>query len=338
MIKVGIVGFGKMGMLHGGLLNALPDVSIEAITDTSKLVLRGFKSVFPSVKCFTSYEKMLDQCSLDLVIVATPSFNHVPIALQAINRNMHVFVEKPLSNSLQSALELAKIRNSGKLITMVGFCMRYNPMFAKGKQIVDAGELGEIFEAYAYMYCSDIMSEQNGWRFNPQISGGGVLIDFGIHMVDMLYYYFGQISTVAGTIQKIHSSQVEDEVSAELEFRNGVKARLHSSWSNPEYRKPYYKLVVAGSKGKMTITDQELSIERPGAEPEKLYYPDLYEGVHIDIGGPHFSKQMKDLVDAIRRKESPQTDITTGIYIQHVVESIYASAASNGIMMISEDF
>ncbi|QTH42328.1 Gfo/Idh/MocA family oxidoreductase [Cohnella sp. LGH] len=338
MLKVGIVGFGKMGMLHGGLLNALPDVRIEAVTDTSKLVLKGFKSVFPSVKCFTSYEKMLDECTLDLVIVTTPSFSHVPIALQVINRNIHVFVEKPLSNNLQSALELAKSGNSSKLITMVGFCMRYNPMFAKGKQIIEAGELGGITEASAYMYCSDIMSEQKGWRFNPQISGGGVLIDFGIHMVDMLYSYFGKINAVSGTINSIYSAQVEDEVSAEFDFQNGVKAQLHSSWSNPEYRKPYYKLVVTGSKGTMTITDQELSIDRPGTEPEKLYYPDLYEGVHIDIGGPHFSKQMKDLVDAISRNENSQADLTVGVYIQHVVESIYAAAASGGKKMISEDF
>ncbi len=335
-MKIGIVGFGKMGIMHGALLHAMEGVELAAITDTSKFMLSGFKALFPQVRTYQSYQRMIDDCRLDGIIVATPSFSHIEIAKYAISRNVHVFIEKPLSNEVQSCEELLALSAGSSSIVMIGFCMRYNPMFAKAKELIDSGALGEIESAAAAIYCSDVLSEQAGWRFNPKQSGGGVLIDFAVHMLDMLYYYFGEVAEVSGRTQRIHSREVEDEVHAALRFRSGATGTLHGSWSKPEYRKPFYQIEATGSLGRLKVTDQELRLERETGT-DTSYYPDLYTGSYIDIGGPHFSEQIAHFISSIRDKTEPGTDLASGFYVQTLVDAIYRSDRHDGeVCLIGE--
>ncbi|MCS7462975.1 Gfo/Idh/MocA family oxidoreductase [Paenibacillus doosanensis] len=334
-MRVGIIGFGKMGMLHGALLHSIENVELVAITDTSKFVLNGFKSLFPNIRVFTSYEKMIDSCDLHAVIIATPSFNHVSIAKYALERGLDLFIEKPLSNTLKDCKELLQLAQNRNAVVMIGFCMRYNPMFAKGKEIVDSRIVGDIIKADAYIYCSDVLSQQSGWRFDPAISGGGVLIDFAVHMVDLLYHYFGNASAVSGNISSVYSRQVEDETTAELYFQSGLQATLHASWSKPEYRKPFYKIEIAGSLGSLSITDQDIQLNVGGIE--KTYYPEHYEGYYIDIGGPHFSKQMESFVKSVQTRQEPKANLTAGLHTQNIINAIYTSAATGKRQAVSED-
>ncbi len=329
MLRIGIVGFGKMGVMHGALLQAMDGVDLAAITDTSKFMLSGFKSLFPQVKTYQSYRKMIDECGLDAVIIATPSFNHVEIAQYALARNIHLFVEKPLSNDVQSGRELLKTAAESSAIAMVGFCMRYNPMFAEAKRWIDEGKLGTIQQASASIYCSDVLSEQSGWRFDPKQSGGGVLIDFAVHMLDMLYYYFGEVEEVSGRTNAVYSKVVEDEVRAELIFGSGATGTLHGSWSRPEYRKPFYQLEAVGSLGSLKVTDQEIRLEQASGVVIS-YYPDLYQGSYIDIGGPHFSKQMELFISSVRDNSVPEANLASGLYVQTLIDAIYRSARHQG--------
>lgn len=336
-MNIGIIGFGKMGMLHGGLLNSMDDVNVVAVTDTSRFVLSAFKSVMPNMKYFTTYKKMIDTCELDAVIIATPSFSHCEIAKYALSKNINVFIEKPLASSASQAKELYDAVKNTDLISMTGFCMRYAPTYIQGKKIIDDGVIGEISEVKAGIYVSDVLEEHKGWRYDKKISGGGVLIDFTIHMVDLLNYYFGRIDTVKVNTTKIYSKDVEDEVSAEITFESGIKSQLDSSWSNPNYRKSYYKIEIAGSKANMTVTDQEVIIKYKDDTVEKYTNPDLYEGYYLDIGGPLFSVEMESFINAVRNKAKIETDIEHGYYIQSVIDKMYESAEKKISIKIEGD-
>jgi UDP-N-acetyl-2-amino-2-deoxyglucuronate dehydrogenase len=344
MMRIGIVGFGKMGMLHGALLNSIGGVEITAIADTSRMVLRAFKSVLPDIKYFASYETMLDECSLDAVIICTPSFSHTQIAKYAASRNVNIFIEKPMSSSLEQAIHLYELLKEKPLISMIGFSSRYIPTFLKGKEIIESGILGRIESVKAQAYIADVFSKQRGWRYNKSFSGGGVLIDVGVHMIDLLYWYFGKIASVIGSIKSIYSDDVEDEAAVHLNFKNGLGVDFDCSWSKVGYRKLYLKMEIEGEKGEIIITDQNLTrkMHKPNdAESEtlNLNYADLYEGYYIDLGEPQYSIQMKRFTDNIKKKRKSDVDVEAGLYVQKIIDGIYASARrKREILLNGEEF
>ena len=336
ILKIGIIGFGKMGMLHGALLNSINGVEIIAITDTSKLLLSAFKSVMPSVKYFIKYKEMIDTCKLDAVIIATPSFNHVEIAMYAAEKGLHLFIEKPLSFDYQSAKELTKYIKGKNIKSLVGFCLRYVPTFDKAKQIIDSGEIGRIENVSAKMFIADVLEEHNGWRYNKKISGGGVLIDFGVHMIDLLCWYFSNVKSVCAETKKLYSKEVEDEIYAEIVFENSIKAIFESSWSKPEYRKSYSRIEIEGETANMIVTDQTIDIIYKNKPSEKITYPDVYKGEYVDIGGINFSIQMRTFYELINDSTNTNIDIYQACYVQKIVDLLYKSAENNSILNLSE--
>lgn len=325
--KVGIVGFGKMGMLHGALLKPMEGVEITAIADTSRIILDAFKKFLPNTEFYTSHKRMLEECGLDAVVIATPSFSHVPVALDAIGENADVFVEKPLTNTFESARALLDAVREKKRVSMVGFCLREAPSFQRGKSLLSAGAVGEIESVNAAMYIADVLAPQKGWRYKKRISGGGVLIDFGIHVLDLLVWYFGLAASVSATAKSIYSEEVEDEVEGEIEFKSGVTGTVKTSWSNPDFRKSYSRIEIVGKEGTLTVTDQTVHVtnRRTGTE-ETSAFPDLYRGYHIDIGGSLYSTQMVKFIDAVRTRTNPESDIESAYHVQSIVDAMYRSA------------
>jgi len=334
-LKVGIVGFGKMGMLHGALLKPMEEVEITAIADTSRIILHAFKKFLPNTRFYTSHKKMFEECDLNAAVIATPSFSHVPVALNAIGKNVDVFIEKPLTNTLESAHALLKAARERKVVSMVGFCLREAPSFQKGKSLLSAGAIGKIENVRAEMYIADVLAPQKGWRYKKQISGGGVLMDFGIHVLDLLFWYFGPVASVSAIARSLHSEEVEDEVEGEIEFRSGVMATVATSWSNPNFRKSYSRIEITGEKKVLTVTDQTVQIkDRQTGTEERLAFPELYKGYHIDIGGSLYSTQMVKFIDAIRTRKNPESDIESAYHIQNIVDTMYRSASQGKRMAL----
>jgi predicted dehydrogenase len=333
-MKIGIIGFGKMGMFHGALINSLPGVEIVSITDTSKWVLKAFKSVLPNIRYFLSFEKMLESCELDAVIIATPSFSHVPIAKSVLARRLPFFIEKPLAGSLQGGLELQKLAESSRVQGMVGFCSRYYDSFRKAKSVLDSGVLGQMKSVLAENYLSDVLKKETGWRFDKTLSGGGVVIDYSIHMLDLLCWFFGDVASIEAKTRKIYSENVEDDVEAFISFKCDVSAVLKSSWSNPNYRKAYMRLEIVGENATMIVTDQTLSVRHIDGTREDLSYPDMYKGYYMDIGGSNFSLQMKDFHGFVRGECTISNTIQSAVAVQRIVEGIYQSAEREAVVDI----
>lgn len=325
-MKVGIIGFGKMGMLHGAIINSLPGVEIVAIADTTKLVLKAFHSLLPKMQYYQSYQKMIDNCSMDAVIITTPSFSHAAIAQYASEHKLDFFIEKPLGVNLEEAEKIYKTVVKNRTKGMVGFSARFYSSFEKGKRAIESNKLGKILSASAENYLSDVMKKGKGWRYNKAISGGGVVIDYSIHMIDLLHWYFGEVRSLTALTKKIYSESVEDEAQAKIQFLNGLQATLNSSWSNPNYRKSYMKVEIVGEKAQLEITDQTYIMTQDGIVVEEYSYPDLYDGYFIDIGGSNFSLQMKAFYDYIANDLPVGSDVKNGLYVQKIVDAIYQSS------------
>lgn len=325
MLRVGIIGYGKMGILHGALVNGSQKAKVVAICDKSWVMRFGIKKVYPSVKTFADVKDMLDKVELDAVIISTPTFNHVESAIQCIEKKCDLFIEKPLASSYEDAKRLYDVAIEKKVKIQVGFCNRFAPSIAKGKEYLDAGMIGDALEAKAFMYIADVFEQHSGWRYSKAVSGGGVLMDFGIHMLDQLCWYFGKIDTVQAQAQKIYSKEVEDELQATISFAQGPKVAFETSWSKEAYRKTYARLEVQGTKGSMIVTDQTLDIfDSEGRQIENLVYPDLYGGAFMDVGGILYSRQMETFLDALSGRQD--TNLESAVYVQKAIKKIYQSA------------
>lgn len=329
MYKVGIIGFGKMGMLHGALLCGSGQAEITAICDKSVVMRLGFKRVYKKARVYKDAEKMLNKEKLDIVVVTTPTFNHEQSVRLALQKGCAVFCEKPLAINTEQAKHICGIVSQRGIPVQIGFCNRFAPSFLKCYELLRQNVIGKVSHVHAEMFIGDVFEEHTGWRYKKELSGGGALMDFGIHMVDLLIHYFGKVKRVNAHSKQLYSKYVEDELSAQIVFESDIVCNFETSWSKEEYRKSYSKMTITGTEGTIVATDQTLDIYLPsGDKTEEYTYPDLYGGDYMDIGGMLYSHQMSEFLQRLGKRLSSSVGCTPdqALYVQKVIEALYESA------------
>lgn len=335
-MRVAIIGIGKMGLLHGGILNSLDGVELCAVSDTSNLLLTFAKNFKKGLSVYDDYVKMLDEEAPDAVVITTPVFLHVPMAMQCARRGMHFLVEKPLSVNSAEAADLVEEVEKKRLTTLVGYMMRYVDTFAKGKEIVASGALGRLITFKATIYVSQLFRTGKGWRYNKQESGGGVVIGQATHLIDLLRWYFGPVERLSAHTRSWYSREVEDFAHIHFEFKNGVSGWLDSSWSVRHHRLLEMSIEVNAEFGTLHVSDDvvKLFLEQPSnGYPvgwSTFYKPDLFEGVDIDLGGPQYTRQDMAFVGAIQNGTRVENNVGSAFEVQKLVDAVYSSAEGHG--------
>jgi predicted dehydrogenase len=184
-IRIGIVGAGKMGLSHFAIANALPDTAVVAICDTARYVVSVLNK-YAGVQTFTRYEEMIDEARPDAVIVATPTSTHFECAKYALERDVHLFVEKPLTLSPAESAALSKLAAQRRRINQVGFHNRFIGTFQEAQRLVRAGALGKVSNIHGSAFGQVVVKEQNRtWRASKS-EGGGCLHDYASHVIDLM--------------------------------------------------------------------------------------------------------------------------------------------------------
>lgn len=337
ILQLGIVGFGKLGLLHASILNALPGCRFAALADNSSTMLSLMREWKPDVECYEDYREMLRASSLDAVFIATPTHLHIPVAVDCVAKNIPVFIEKPLSIHSAQALPLMQALEKNPVKTMVGYMSRFNDTFRRAHQIIQSGELGRPQTFRATMYVSQLLEQGKGWRYDKEKSGGGVLITQNSHLLDLLLWIFGDLDWVSGHAKSLYSEKVEDAVHCYMQFKNGMTGWIDTSWSIRHYRSLTTSVEVQTELGTLSFNDDEVKVflETPSKNFKKgwtvLRKPDLFQGVAFDIGGPHYTRQLEEFLNAIRGAGKVGSDVTSAYRVQKVVDAIYQSAENEGI-------
>lgn len=333
-MKAGIIGLGKMGLLHTGILNSIPDIEIIAIAEKNGIVRKYIIDAIPNVTVYDNYEKMLENENLDFVYITTPSHTHLPAMESCIKNNTNFFVEKPLSKNQNDARQICTTLKETNLITSVGYNGKFISTFSKAKYLLDSKILGNISKVESSMFVSNIFSKPSGWRYKKQLSGGGVLLEFGCHLIDILLWYFGNIENVNGKTSKIYSD-VEDEASMSMVFTNGIKGELNTSWSKPGYRMPEINVIISGSNGTMRINQDFIQIDLNESTLEfdklnfRIYKQELESEIPFDVGGPDYSLEDLYFVDCIKNNKKSFNDVFQASKTQSVIEAMYESDKKN---------
>lgn len=335
-IRVGVVGMGKMGVLHGGILQALDGVEVCAVAESAKLITDFTRSVFPRLQVYSEYEEMLRREQLDLVYITASTPVHAAMAEACVDRGVAFFVEKPLAGSSKEALPLLRKLQKRPVINMVGYCKHYVDTFTKAKEMLDSGAVGKLHYLSSHMYVSQTFSKGSGWRFVRRDVGGGLLNTLAIHLVDVLVWLFGDVAQVQGRVKSLYSEGVEDYCHAYLAFRSGLEGYLDASWSVRNYRLPEIRIEVEGEKGKLVVTDDFLRLHLDGAEGAKtLYKQDLCQGVPIDIAGPEYTREDMHMIESLARGRPTDIDSFYAFKVQRVADAIHESAA--GLAAVTVD-
>jgi predicted dehydrogenase len=296
-----------MGLSHYAIANALPDADVVALCDTSRYVLSVLRK-YAGVETYTSYEEMIDQARLDCVIIATPTAMHFECAKYALEKNVHVFVEKPLTLSPEASRALSELAIARGRVNQVGFHNRFIGTFQEAQRLVRAGALGSVTNIRGDAFGQVVVKEPSStWR-SKKAEGGGCLHDYACHVVDLMNSLVGPPTHVAGArMQSIFSKDVADSVSAVFAYGQ-MSGVLETNWSDETVRKMTTTITAYGTKGKLVVDRQELKLylradcafEAYQEGWNSRYITDLQKPVSFYLRGEEYSAQLEAFFQAIR--------------------------------------
>ena len=313
MLKLAVVGLGKMGLSHHAMINAHPRVRVAAVCDATGYVLDVLNK-YTGVPTFTDFDAMLAQVPLDAVVIATPSSMHAKMVNAALARGLHVFCEKPFClNTKDGELATGTATENG-LVNQVGYHYRFVGAFQEVKRLLDAKAIGEVTHALAEAYGPVVLKPKgSSWR-TQRSEGGGCLYDYAAHPLNLLNWYLGEPRGVGGTVlNKVFSKETDDEVFGTLYFADGKSAHISVNWSDESYRKMSTKISIWGTAGRITADRQECQVylRDTGTPPagyqagwNSRYTTDLTEPVWFYLRGEEYSAQLEYFVKCIEEKRA----------------------------------
>ncbi len=317
MLRGGVIGFGRMGLTHFSILNSHPNTRLVAVCDSSGFILNN-SSKYMGVKTFKDPQKMLDEVPMEFVVVTTPTAHHADMVRLAIQKGLHVFVEKPFTLNIQQGQGLLGLLEDRPVVNQVGYVLRFSDVFIQVKKLLDAKALGELLTFKMETNGPTILRDaKQSWR-SKKSEGGGCLCDFASHSVDLINYLIGPPRNIVGTVfQSIHSEGVEDAISSTFLYESGTRGSLLVNWSDPSYRKPAYRFEVLGRKGKLIADLHAYRVffrEDPLIEGftqgwNQRYVTDFFEPVGFYLRGYEFTRQLEYFVDCVLEKH-PNTMCT----------------------------
>ncbi len=341
-LKFGVVGLGYPGRMHSKALAATPDAELHAIADLSAERRSKFIEEFgqpPAV--YDSFDDLLADPDLDAIVIGLPNFLHHPASLAVLQSSRHVLCEKPPTMNAGEMLELEKEAAARGLVYFFGRQMRFSPEMTASLEIIESGALGPIHRGEArWLRSRCIPTGVDSWFTDKRRSGGGVLIDLGVHALDAAWFLMDHprpvtvsakvTQTFAHLVPDLAVNDVEDCASAFIRFENGSVIDLHVTWAGHHVENPidadhddrngYTNTTLHGSRGTLTLNPPTLITgDRNGTTCKA-----------VPVGPNHsFDRQMQNFADAILGRCQPTNSARQAVHLMEMLDAIYQSSAAN---------
>jgi len=311
MVKVALIGVGKMGLSHCAILSAHPEVEVVAICDSATYLTSALKKQM-EVRTYKDFKRMFKECDLDAVVISTPNSTHFDIAYLALSKGVNVFLEKPLCLDPAQSVQLSDLAMKNNLVNQVGYHNRFIGTFQEMRRLASSGAIGELYHLEGTAYGQVVIRKKAGktWR-SKKTEGGGCMHDYACHVLDLMNFIFQSPSAVKSSqLQSIFSNDIEDAVYATFEYRSGATGYLEANWSDQSYRKMSTTITAYGTGGKIIANRQEIKVYlAPGKTFESYnegwtikYITELQKPVNFYLRGEEYSAQLDHFVDSILGK------------------------------------
>jgi 1,5-anhydro-D-fructose reductase (1,5-anhydro-D-mannitol-forming) len=326
VLKVGIVGFGKMGQIRYEEIIKTTGTEVICIYEPGNI------DKLPSdVRKMDTADSVINSEEVDVIFICTPNFLNMPLTIQALENGKHVFCEKPPAFSAEDVRKIMEVeRKSGKKL-MYGFNHRHHGSVKKMKAMISSGEFGDVLWMRG-RYGKSVDSEfYRDWRSDIKKSGGGILIDQGIHMLDLFLYLGGDFNKIHASVSNLYwDLEVEDNVFATLENSNtGVVASLHSTmtqwrhlFSLEVFLKKGYMVLNGLRTSSMTYGDETLSIAKNRSMAPTATWED--EELFSYLENDSWASEVEEFFDTIQEDKvvwSGNSD--DALRVMTIVDKIY---------------
>ena len=327
MIKIGIIGCGYWGPNLIRNFSILKNCQIKWCADLDQSKLAKIKSVYHGIKATNDYKDILKDKNVDAVVIATPASQHYKMAKDALKANKHVLIEKPFVLDSSNGTELIKLAKTKKRVLMIGHTFEYNGAVRKVKDLIDSGDLGDLYYLYSTRVNLGIVRDDINalWNLTP-------------HDISILIYVTGlKPEKVRAVGSSYLRKGIEDTVFMTLDFPKGISGHVHGSWLDPGKIR---KMTVVGSKkmvvyddldkeSKIKIYDKGVSIKNTEAFRLAYRYGDINMPL-VDSIEP-LKLETSHFLECIEKNKKPLSDGESGLRVVKVLEAAQKSLKSDGI-------
>jgi predicted dehydrogenase len=337
-LKYACVGAGSVAdYKHLNGYSKVEDVEIVAISDPDIEAAKRLAEKYNIPHVYTDYEEMFEREKPDLISVCTPNYLHAPISIKAMEKGIHVHCEKPITLNAKEACEVIESKNKYKRKFMVGLNNRFTNESFFVKRYIEEGYIGEIYHVKTGWRRRRGIPGKGGWFTNKKLSGGGPLIDLGVHFLDLVLYFMGYPkaqSVSAATYSKFSNSNslnswnyaksgdgiydVEDMAVGFVRLKNGATIDFEFSWaSNIEGDYNYYEIL--GNKGGIWFKNGQLKV-----------FSEIVDTLIDIVPDTNYPKsplnEFEHFVDCIKNDKEPLASAEEGAKLMGIIDGAYESA------------
>lgn len=321
--NIGLIGLGGMAQLvHLPILSKFENVELKAVCEINRNRLKTVAEKFHYANQYVDYNEMLDKEDLDAVIIATPTNTHLNIALDCLQKKKDILIEKPISLNMIEAKEIVSAAKKNKKQVMVGMNLRFRPDAMLLRSIINSGELGDLF----YIKCGWLRKQSSNqkWFLSKKLSGGGVLFDLGIVILDLALWMMGEEEIESVLVQKFSQSNIDVEDSAVglIRFSKGMVLNFDVSWDLYSVENSF-NLTTHGTKGTAYLNPLRL-FKKTGAG--YIDYTPNKGSSHQNLFRKSYENELKHFIGSIREGAKVISSGDEALTRMNLLESIYKSA------------
>ncbi|MFA5833014.1 MAG: Gfo/Idh/MocA family oxidoreductase [Bacteroidota bacterium] len=320
--RIGIVGLGWIAQVfHLPILSKLPDVEIACVCDRDKNRARAIAEKYGIKHFYTDYQEMLKNEDLHAVDICTSTDVHKEVSIASLETKCDVFVEKPIARKLTEAIAIAESAKKNKRKIMVGMNHRFRPDTMMLRSFIENSELGKIFYAKAGWLKKP--SSEGTWFSQKEMSGGGVILDMGIVMLDLAMWMTGypEVSRV-NAMNYSHKTKVEDSSVAYITMKNGTTITIEVSW-NFHIENELYYCNIYGEQGSGKINPLTIHKEMHGSV---VNVTPLKTDTSQNALKKSYENELKHFVGSVRGIHPVISTAQEAVLRMKIVDAIYTSA------------
>jgi predicted dehydrogenase len=337
-VRVAIIGTGGMAGLQFKGFSQIPECEVVAACDVDAAKAGAFAEKHGIPRHFGDLDMLFRECAVDAVTNVTPDRFHAPVSIHALHAGKHVLCEKPLAMNYKEAMDMVETAESRGLINMVNLTYRNSAALQKARELVSAGDLGEIVHVdMAYLQSWLVSTAWGDWRTNPtwlwrlsKAHGStGVLGDLGIHAVDFASFPVGRITQVNARLKAFrefkgdthadYTLDANDTALIHVEFENGALGTIHTTRWATGYLNTI-QLRVFGAKGALRI-----DLDKSWDKFEVSLGEDMQKAVWREIECPPTPTNYRRFIDSILQGMNDQPDFRRGAEVQKVLDACHLS-------------
>ncbi|MCA0757136.1 Gfo/Idh/MocA family oxidoreductase [Paenibacillus sp. N4] len=342
-VQVAVIGAGSISSCHLDSYRNNPNANIYAVCDLNGERAAKAAEAYGAAHIYTDYRELLADPGVEAVSICTWNNTHAEISIAALEAGKHVLVEKPLCRTVEEALKVQEaVEKSGKLL-QVGFVRRYDANAQLLRAMADRGEFGGIYFAKASTLRR--LGNPGGWFSDIERSGGGPLIDIGVHVIDLCWYMMGRpkpVTVSANTYRKLGNrsnvrnlsfykaadydaehNTVEDMANALVRFENGASLLVDVSFTL-HAKSDETAVKLYGEKGGFEIDPETVIVTEQNDTILNVFPQTDHKGFHF---AGAFQNEIDHFVDCIRQGKQPISPVEDGVEIMKILAGIYESAA-----------